>query len=106
MALMKKKELYKESSFIARSMISSISDEDNEISLMSNVFTSILSHDDFVEFGMSPLRQKKHIKDMHAMSVSSKLTVPFGAKATQRRIQNFVEYIGNMVVICLIHLGE
>lgn len=91
---MHKKAKLAETSFIARSMISGVSDEDQEISMLSHVFNSILSHDDFVEFNMSPLpRKKRHIRDMHALSVSNKQNSVTGLNPTEKRVQNFINHI-------------
>jgi hypothetical protein len=94
---MQKKVKYVESSFVARSMISPVSTEDTEIKMMSVVFSSILGHDDFIEFNMSPLpRKKKHIRDMHALSVTNMSGTGSGLNATEKRVQNFIGYINDM----------
>lgn len=95
-ALMQKKNKLRLACFAGRAMISSASDEDKEVKLLADIFRSILNHDDFIEFNSSPLpRKKKHIRDMHALSVKTGQE-SFSLNATEKRVQNFIQNISLM----------
>lgn len=101
-ALMHKKGKVAETSFVARSMISSVSEEDNDVNVLAHVFKSILKHEDFVEFNMSPLPRKKLLKDLYSGKIdlqgrTNSLVVRrqnfTGNNPTEKRVLNFFDQV-------------
>jgi len=96
-ALMHKKINVMEQCFIGRSMRAPASSEDKEIELLSKIFKSILSHEDFIEFSASPLKRKKPIlKNMYSAAPGKGLTTPSVMTQNEKRVKNLVYYISKL----------
>jgi hypothetical protein len=101
---MHKKSKVAETSFVSRSMISSVSEDDHDIMILGHVFKSILKHEDFVEFNMSPLQKRKKAKDLNSLeinlydgsqtlNVKKKNPIFIGNNPTEKRVLNFFDQI-------------
>lgn len=104
-ALMQNKSKVAESSFVARSMISSVSEDDTDINILAHVIKSILKHEDFVEFNMSPLPRKKLLREINTGKISLKnkthsLSVQrqnfTGDNPTEKRVLDFFDQVSQL----------
>ena len=96
-ALLQKKPNIMENCFAGRAMLESASAQDENIRDLSQMFSSILYHENFIEFNTSPIQKKVPLMAQNSELVPSKLMVSSPMMTqNERRVKQLLEKLGDL----------
>lgn len=95
-ALLQRKRTIMEQCFVGRSMISSASEEDTQVSSLSTIIKSILMHDTFEEFATTPMKSKPKLITINSdMNHKNGFTSPM-MTMNERRVKKFMDKLDQL----------